>query len=286
MLYAAARPVSVSGTNDRDNGVDEVGVAGGIFTGPGGAKKFVCIRQPAYWSGMTTKATRLLSTTPGSNHPHLPRTRPGFTLIELLIVIAIIGVLAALTLGVLGPMKVKQQISVAQAELSQMQAAIERYKSTTGVYPPDNPGNPVINQLYYELAGTTYDPVNKIFKTLDGSASINVADVSPTFGVAGFANCAMKDGDPPARSYLSDLRPGQIGTCTLNGVTVKLLVGSVGWPANVPFPPVPAQPGINPWRYISSKPVNNIGSYDLWMDLAIRGKTYRISNWSRNAQIF
>jgi len=30
----------------------------------------------------------------------------------------------------------------------------------------------------------------------------------------------------------------------------------------------------------SSKPTNNVGSYDLWMDLAIRGKTYRISNWT------
>jgi hypothetical protein len=182
--------------------------------------------------------------------------------------------------------KVKQQISVTQAELAQMQAAMERYKSTTGVYPPDNPGNPVINQLYYELTGTTYDPVNKVFKTLDGSASINAADVSATFGVTGFMNCAMKDGDPPARSYLSDLRPNQIGTFTVNWVTVKLLVGSVGWPANVSSPPVPAQSDINPWRYVSSKPTNNIGSYDLWMDLAIRGKTYRINNWSRNAQIF
>jgi hypothetical protein len=67
---------------------------------------------------------------------------------------------------------------------------------------------------------------------------------------------------------------------------VKLLVGSIGWPANVTPPPVPAQPDINPWRYVSSKPTNNIGSYDLWMDLAIRGKTYRISNWSKNAQVF
>ena len=220
------------------------------------------------------------------NHPHLPRTRPAFTLIEVLVVIAIIGVLAALTLGVLVPMKVKQQISVTQAELAQMQAAMERYKSTTGVYPPDNPGDPVINQLYYELTGTTYDPVNKVFKTLDGSTSINAADLSATFGVTGFVNCAMKDGDPPARSYLSDLRPNQIGTFTVNGATVKLLVGSVGWPANISPPPVSAQPEINPWRYVSSKPTNNIGSYDLWMDLAIRGKTYRISNWSRNAQIF
>ncbi len=235
---------------------------------------------------MTTKATRPFSATPSSNHPHLPPTRPAFSLIDLLVVIAIIGVLAALTLGVLGPLKVKQQISVTQGELAQMQAAMERYKSTRGVYPPDNPGNPVINQLYYELMGTTYDPANKVFKTLDGSASINAADVSTMFGVAGFMNCAMKDGDPPARSYLSDLRPGQIGTCTIKGVTAKLLVGSVGWPANVSSPPVPAQPDINPWRYVSSKPVNNIGSYDLWMDLAIRGKMYRISNWSRNAQIF
>jgi hypothetical protein len=42
---------------------------------------------------------------------------------------------------------------------------------------------------------------------------------------------------------------------------------------------------INPWRYVSSNPTNNTGSYDLWMDIKFGGKTNRISNWSPDPQV-
>ncbi|HOW79554.1 MAG TPA: hypothetical protein PK406_08895, partial [Verrucomicrobiota bacterium] len=37
---------------------------------------------------------------------------------------------------------------------------------------------------------------------------------------------------------------------------------------------------LNPWRYNSSNPTNNPNSFDLWMDIAVGGKTNRICNWS------
>jgi len=42
---------------------------------------------------------------------------------------------------------------------------------------------------------------------------------------------------------------------------------------------------LNPWRYNSANPTNNPGSYDLWIQLKIGGKTNLISNWSKQAQI-
>ncbi len=42
----------------------------------------------------------------------------------------------------------------AQAQLGQLDAAINAYKDAYGFYPPDAT-NPMINQLYYELEGTT-----------------------------------------------------------------------------------------------------------------------------------
>ena len=84
--------------------------------------------------------------------------RPAFTLIELLVVIAIMGVLAALIFPVLGEVKKRQYINHAQAEMAQLETAIERYKAAYGFYPPGNqlnPANPLVNQLYYELTGTT-----------------------------------------------------------------------------------------------------------------------------------
>jgi hypothetical protein len=44
-------------------------------------------------------------------------------------------------------------------------------------------------------------------------------------------------------------------------------------------------PDVNPWRYNSSSPTNNPGSYDLWIQLAFGGKTNLICNWSKQVQI-
>src|ERR1051325_3887861 len=84
------------------------------------------------------------------------RSNPAaFTLIELLVVIAVIAILAALIFPITAAIKKQQQIKVAQAELNQIQTAIEGYKEKLGFYPPDNPNNPITNQLYFELLGTT-----------------------------------------------------------------------------------------------------------------------------------
>jgi len=63
-------------------------------------------------------------------------THSAFTLIELLVVISIIGVLAALLLPVAGAVRKQSMIRTAQAEMAQLETAIDRYKSAYGFYPP------------------------------------------------------------------------------------------------------------------------------------------------------
>lgn len=204
-----------------------------------------------------------------------------FTLVELLIVIAIIAILAAMIFPVVGAVKRRAAISKAETELNQVKTSIELYKEKFGYYPPDNPLMPATNQLFYELSGTELGTAG--YKTLDGSETIQVAQVAQAFGpnVSGFVNTTKGGGDETAsaKSFLKGLKPGQSETVTNNGVRTRLLTCSVTWPANTPFEE------INPWRYNSSNPTNNPGSYDLWVDILIRGKTNRISNWSQQAQI-
>lgn len=70
--------------------------------------------------------------------PLIPRERSAyqaFTLIELLTVIAIIGILAAITFGVSKGVRERANISRAQTELAALATALEAYKRQYGDYP-------------------------------------------------------------------------------------------------------------------------------------------------------
>jgi len=220
-------------------------------------------------------------------HRRLESSRCAFTLIELLVVIAIMATLAALILPVAGMVKKHQYLYNTQTQMAQLETAIDRYKAAYGFYPPDNPGNPLTNQLYYELVGTVFTN-NNLYITLDGSVQINTNQFIPVFGsspgVGGFVNCSKPgagEDAPAARNFLPDLKPNQIGTN--NGVT--LLIGSVGGPdATSTYQPLPGS-DLNPWRYNSSNPTNNPGSYELWIQLSIGKQTNLICNWTKKVQV-
>jgi prepilin-type N-terminal cleavage/methylation domain-containing protein len=209
-----------------------------------------------------------------------------FTLIELLVVISIIALLAAFIFPVMAVIEKNKFITRTKAEMGQVAGAIDSYKDAWGFYPPDNPGsNPLgmVNQLFYELVGTTNIPPTT-FQTLDGSSTVTSGTLTTVFGgVSGFVNCSKPGADEQAkggRNFLHEYRPGQI--TSYNNVT--LLVASVGGPDAAYAPLLPGSTA-NPWRYISTNPPNNPGSYDLWVQLTISGKTYLICNWTKQVQV-
>ena len=209
--------------------------------------------------------------------------RRAFTLIELLVVIAIIAILAALLFPAFQAVKNNGIRNKTKTELRQVEAAIESYKAKYGFYPPDNPGNSVTNQLFYELQGTALK--GNTFETLDGRERLIAASVVNAFGpgVAGFVNCTKGGGGDDssvAQKFLgTTLKPGQYGFATNNGVRFGLLTCSVTWPANRP-PLLPIAPELNPFRYNSSSPVHNPNSFDLWVDVIVGGKINRFCNWN------
>ena len=63
------------------------------------------------------------------------RSRNAFTLVELLTVIAVIGILAAITFGISTGVFERQARARAQAELATLASALESYRAQYGSYP-------------------------------------------------------------------------------------------------------------------------------------------------------
>ncbi len=227
-----------------------------------------------------------------ARHPSPVTRHPlAFTLIELLTVIAVIAVIAALILPVGSAVRRQAFIHNAQAQMSQLQTALEQYKSAYGFYPPDNTNtvynlqSALTNQLYYELAGTFI--TNGNFQTLDGSARISVVAAGTLFGVNGFINCRKPGADEsavPAQNFLPDLNTNQFQAVMMGATSANLLVTPSGGPDSSYNPLGTANAGVNPWRY-AYPGTNNPGSYDLWIQLDIAGKTNLICNWTKSVQI-
>jgi prepilin-type N-terminal cleavage/methylation domain-containing protein len=216
------------------------------------------------------------------------RVPKGFTLIELLTVIAIIAVLASLTVGMASAAKAARINSRAQGDLRKLQTAIEAYKADRNAYPPDGllragvrKANPVISPLYYELRGT--EVVNGAFRVAGAAEALRPDALEQVFGRRGFLNASI-DAAEPARGYL-DVKASEVKRVRVKGVEVELLVTPFDWPSGTtdPAPPL-SDSRANPWRYVSTSPTNNPGSFDLWAEIydpkAAKGPKVRLfKNW-------
>jgi prepilin-type N-terminal cleavage/methylation domain-containing protein len=221
--------------------------------------------------------------------PHCVRVSSAFTLIEMLVVIGIIATLAALiAVGAAGVMH-KGRVARVQTELKGLETVIETYKSKKGFYPPDNTNSAVQNPLFYELTGTSVVISNATpyFASSISHDMLSPAQVPTLFNMGGFVNASADTNEFQNYFGRADLKAQAYALIT-NGPPPPppyALLGIAGLKGPVELRGPATVISLNPWRYVSSNPTNNPGSYDLWMDFVSQGKTNRVSNWSKDPQI-
>ncbi len=213
------------------------------------------------------------------------RSRLAFTLTELMVVIAVIILLAAITVGGVTRAMGKGKETRIRAELTQLITAIESYKEDIGSYPPDNPLNPAQPPLFYELSGVVVDNQTAEFRARGGGEVLRADRVPAYFGVEGFQNATMEQ--DRVKSFVN-FRAEQYEEIGVPGDDVEVLVVPAPWPRAAAVQPIPGKPGVNPWRYRNPDnrmATNNPGGFELWAEY-VDGKDVRIiSNWRSDSYV-
>jgi hypothetical protein len=190
-----------------------------------------------------------------------------------------------LSIGLVGVAARKNKESRVKAELNKYLTAIENYKASLGSYPPDNPGKPSPNQLFYELSGTIFE--NGKFSIPSRQESVSSANVKAIFGRDGFANSSRNEKE---LKLTEDFKPSQFRELDIPSADIEVLVVPVNGPTNSTYHGqnfalrTRAKDGtfINPWLYDSSSTNrNNANGFDLWAEIIIGRNIVRISNWEK-----
>jgi prepilin-type N-terminal cleavage/methylation domain-containing protein len=189
----------------------------------------------------------------------------GFTLVELLVVITIMGMIAAMVIGMSALAARKKQDAVVTAMKTRLMLFIDTYHSKMGFYPPDNgnnataiPGTPQyeqftgMNSLIYELTGAAN--IGTSFMPFDGPPAITGSNFFLAYSRGGIANSLP---DEMHVFYQPLPNPKDYVTNYVNGIAFKQLI--------VPVPL--AGTAINAWHYDCSNPNrHNPMTYDLWAE--------------------
>ncbi len=113
------------------------------------------------------------------------KSKSGFTLVELLAVMAVIGVLAGMVLGISGYASRRADESRAMADIERIKDILEDYRIRTGRYPPnaasmrDEVRNS--NLSFFHETNQLRDPWNRNYEyRLEGRYIIYVYSVGPS----------------------------------------------------------------------------------------------------------
>lgn len=176
-----------------------------------------------------------------------------FTLVELLTVMAIIAILAALTLSAASEVMNKAKRSRATTEIQAISTALEGYKTDNGSYPPSD-GVLTTNTPYSLYDGTSLNYQTNSTLLYIALTGTNYFDAVPPTGV---------------KNYMPSLKINQIGNPTGPYSYIK-----------------------DPWNYsygystgtVANYPYNGTGFFDLWSTGGLLAAQVNTNAWLSNWQ--
>lgn len=111
-----------------------------------------------------------------------PSSRRAFTLVEMLLVIAIIGLIAALVTPQIAKQFQKSQLQTTKAQMALLEASIQDFYSDNGRYPTETEGLKVLIDKPQDLATWSGPYLKRKSLPKDGWGSEFVYKLDPAFG--------------------------------------------------------------------------------------------------------
>ena len=131
----------------------------------------------------------------------MKRLQQGFTLIELMIVVAIVGILAAIALPAYQDYVIRSKMSEALAAIAACKTSVAEYASSHTTFPPNVTASGCSTLATKYVAALDVSAVGAITATSQGTGAVpectltltpNNAPTAITVWVGTFANCSSK----------------------------------------------------------------------------------------------
>jgi prepilin-type N-terminal cleavage/methylation domain-containing protein len=233
------------------------------------------------------------------------RLKRGFTIVELVVVIAVLGILAGITIVSYGAWRQEAARTEVQSDLTQVATAMKNARNFNGEYPTATPGSSLPDELFKSNANVTVTYVigsadSYCVEAVSNAESDVVYHIQTTGSTSGSPTAGECEGIPaPSPNPTASLSgPGRFQSVdpvtgensdiyTVTAAASGCSVGTLEWKFITKSGPSPSQPSQSEWDATSGWQSSNTKTVYVSDSTGYKFRTYlkaRCVEGSANAQ--